>query len=173
MLQRFFYAALERAKRGKVVRLNAVFRSILPFNVPHGIRVRSFSEREVRVALPDKRANRNHLKGMHACAIATACEFCSGLAVLAQFEMQSYRLIMHRLEVDYTRRPAKGTCEARAVIPEGFKDEVLGLIEASADGAARFVMPSTLYDMQGEAVAHAVVHWHVKAWNAVKYQPTA
>lgn len=172
MLQRIFDAALERARQGKVVRLNAVFRSILPFNVPHGIRVISFSDQEVRVALPDKRANRNHLKGMHACAIATACEFCSGLAVLAQFNMKNYRLIMNRLEVDYTRRPAKGMCEARAVVPEGLREEVLRLMEAAEDGAARFTMPSTLYDAEGEAVAQAQVHWHVKAWNAVQYQPT-
>lgn len=173
MLQRIFEAALERARHGKVVRLNAVFRSILPFNAPHGIRVLSFSEQEVRVALPDKRANRNHLKGMHACAIATACEFCSGLAVLAQFNMKNYRLIMNRLEVDYTRRPAKGMCEARAVVPEGLREEVLRLMEAAEDGAARFTMPSTLYDAEGEAVAQAQVHWHVKAWNAVQYHPTA
>ena len=172
MLQRFFDAALERARQGKVVRLNAVFRYILPFNVPHGIRVTSFAENEVRVALPDKRANRNHLNGMHACAIATACEFCSGLAVLAQFDMKNYRLIMNRLEVDYSRRPAKGMCEARAVVPDGLKEEVLKLMETAEDGAARFTMPSTLYDADGEAVAQAQVHWHVKAWNAVKYQPT-
>lgn len=173
MLERFFYGALERAKQGRVVRLNAVFRRILPFNVPHGIRVTSFGETEVRVALPDRRANRNHLNGMHACAIATACEFCSGLAVLAQFEMKEFRLIMNRLEMDYSRRPVRGACEARAHIAPDLKEQVLRLMAESEDGAARFIMPSVLVDSSGQEVARAAVHWHVKAWEDVKYKPTA
>ena len=173
MLERFFYGALERAKQGRVVSLNAVFRSILPFNVPHGIRVVAFGDDEVRVALPDRLANRNHLNGMHACAIATACEFCSGLAVLAQFEMKAYRLIMNRLEVDYTRRPDRGACEARAEIAPDLKEQVVRLMAESEDGAARFIMPSVLVDSRGEEVARATVHWHVKAWKDVKYKPTA
>ena len=118
----------------------------MPFNAPHGIRVLAFSDEEVRVALPDRRANRNHLKGTHACAIATACEFCSGLAVLAQFDMKDYRLIMNRLEVDYMRRPVKGGCVAKADISPNLRAEVQQLIESSADGAARFVMPSVLLE---------------------------
>lgn len=173
MLDRFFYRSLDAAKEGNVFWLNAVFKRILPFNAPHGIRVLTFSDEEVRVALPDRRANRNHLKGTHACAIAAACEFCSGLAVLAQFDMKDYRLIMNRLEVDYMRRPVKGRCMAKADISPNLREEVQQLIESSADGAARLVMPSLLLDASGETVARATVHWHVKAWDDVKYKPTA
>jgi acyl-coenzyme A thioesterase PaaI-like protein len=173
MLDRLFYSSLEAAKQGRVFWLNAVFKRILPFNAPHGIRVLSLSDEQVRVALPDRRVNRNHLKGTHACAIATACEFCSGLAVLAQFDMKNYRLIMNRLEVDYMRRPVKGACVAKADISPNLREEVQQLISESADSAARFVMPSVLLDASGNEVARASVHWHVKAWNDVKYKPTA
>ena len=76
MLERFFYHSLQEARQGRVFWLNAVFKWIVPFNAPHGIRVLSFSNEEVRVNLPDSRVNWNHLKGTHACAMATACEFC-------------------------------------------------------------------------------------------------
>ena len=39
MLDRFFYRSLDAAKQGNVFWLNAVFKRILPFNAPHGIRV--------------------------------------------------------------------------------------------------------------------------------------
>ncbi|MBO75056.1 MAG: hypothetical protein CMD33_07270 [Flavobacteriales bacterium] len=172
MLNQLFYRSLEAAKQGKVFWLNAVFKRILPFNAPHGIRVLSFNDNEVRVTLPDRRVNRNHLKGTHACAIATACEFCSGLAVLAQFDMKDYRLIMNRLEVDYLRRPSKGACVAKADISPNLREEVQELVDESADGAARFVMPSMLLDASGKEVARATVHWQVKPWTKVKYKPT-
>lgn len=173
MLERFFYHSLQEARQGRVFWLNAVFKWIVPFNAPHGIRVLSFSNEEVRVNLPDSRVNWNHLKGTHACAMATACEFCSGLAVLAQFEMKDYRLIMNRLEVDYMRRPVKGDCVAKADISPNLREELQHLISKSADDAARFVIPSVLFDASGSEVARAQVHWHIKAWNDVKYKPTA
>ena len=173
MMQKWFDWALFKAKGGQVFWLNVIFKRILPFNAPHGIRILELNEEGVKVRLPSKRANRNHLKGMHACAIATACEFCSGLAVLAQFEMKDYRLIMNRLEVDYLRRPVKGGCVAKADISPNLREEVQQMISSSSDGAARFVMPSVLLDASGETVARATVHWHVKAWNDVKYKPTA
>ena len=173
MMQRLFLWALERAKGGNVFWLNAVFRRILPFNAPHGIQIRSFNDGAVQVKLPSRRANQNHLKGMHACAIATACEFCSGLAVLSRFDMSSYRLIMNRLEVDYTRRPATGDCPAQAEISSTLATEISAMMKAAPDGAARFQMESILLDKEGNQVAKAMVHWHVKAWDDVRFKPTA
>ncbi|MFZ9055839.1 MAG: DUF4442 domain-containing protein [Flavobacteriales bacterium] len=172
-MERWFFWALERAKSGHPFWLNAIFRRILPFNVPHGIRVRSFQDGAVEVDLPSRRANRNHLKGMHACAIATACEFCSGLAVLSRFNMSDYRLIMNRLEVDYTRRPEPGSCLARSEVSPELSGEIQAMMQQSEDGAARFQMTSTLFDSEGNEVAVAQVHWHVKAWSQVQFKPTA
>ncbi|MDA0913071.1 MAG: DUF4442 domain-containing protein [Bacteroidetes bacterium] len=173
MMQKWFDWALIKAKGGQVFWLNFIFKRILPFNAPHGIRILELNEEGVKVRLPSKRANRNHLKGMHACAIATACEFCSGLAVLSKFQMNSYRLIMNRLEVDYLRRAAPGDCLARAEVSNDLKDQILRMIEQDEKGAARFQMVSTLYDSNGEAVAIATVHWHVKSWDRVQFKPTA
>ena len=169
-LKTLFYWAVDRAKSGDFAWLNLVFRRVLPFNAPHGIKIVGLDENHVRVVLPSRRANQNHLKGMHACAMATACEFCSGMAVLIRFDMADYRLIMNRLEVNYVRRPASGDCTALADIPEALKARVNAEIEQSEDGASRFVLPSRLLDSEGEVVAEAQVHWHVKTWSRVRHR---
>ena len=105
-------------------------------------------ENQVRVSLPSRRANQNNLKGMHACAMATACEFCSGMAVLIHFDMADYRLIMNRLEVSYVRRPVPGDCTAVADIPSDLEVSVNAEIDQSEDGASRFILPSRLVDAE-------------------------
>ena len=92
------------------------------------------------------------------------------MAVLIRFDMADYRLIMNRLEVNYVRRPAPGDCTAVADIPEALKARVNAEIEQSEDGASRFVLPSRLLDSEGEVVAEAQVHWHVKPWSRVRHR---
>jgi acyl-coenzyme A thioesterase PaaI-like protein len=169
-IKTMFSWAVERAKSGNFIWLNVVFKRVLPFNAPHGIKISGLNEDQVQVALPSRRANQNHLKGMHACAMATACEFCSGIAVLIRFDMTDYRLIMNRLEVEYLRRPAPGDCMAVADIPDDLAARVNAEIDTSQDGASRFVLPSRLLDSNGEVVAEAQVHWHVKPWSRVRHR---
>jgi acyl-coenzyme A thioesterase PaaI-like protein len=169
-MKALFYWAVELAKAGNFAWLNLVFRRVLPFNAPHGIKIVGLDENQVRVTLPSRRANQNHLKGMHACAMATACEFCSGMAVLIRFDMADYRLIMNRLEVNYVRRPAPGNCTAVSDIPIDLEVSVNTEIEQSKDGASRFTLPSRLLDAEGEVVAEAQVHWHVKPWSRVRHR---
>jgi acyl-coenzyme A thioesterase PaaI-like protein len=133
----------------------------LPFNRPHRIRIDTVSEEAVIVALPDRKSNRNHLGGMHACAIATALEFSSGASILLEVGMRNYRIIMARLEIDYLAKP-KGNCVAKA---NRNTPDVLGLTGVlEAEGIARIVQHSSLYDASGEHCAEAAVHWHLKAW---------
>lgn len=168
-MKAFFIWAVDKARGGHPFWLNVFFKKALPFNSPHGIRIVEMSSALVRVSLPDRRRNKNHLKGMHACAMATACEFTSGLAVLERFNMEDYRLIMHRLEMDYHRRPSQGACESRAAIPQALEQEIRDELSSSKDRASRFSMVSELFDSEGQLVATATVHWHVKPWDAVKF----
>lgn len=168
--QKIFYWAVDKAKAGNLTWLNAVFKRILPFNAPHGIKIIGLEDEEVRVLLPSRRANQNHLQGMHACAMATACEFCSGMAVLIRFDMADYRLIMSRLEMEYLRRPAPGDCIAVADIALDLAGQVQEEIDHAEDSASRFVLSSRLLDANGDVVAKANVHWHVKPWNRVRYR---
>ena len=60
--QKIFYWAVDKAKAGNLTWLNAVFKRILPFNAPHGIKIIGLEDEEVRVLLPSRRANQNHLQ---------------------------------------------------------------------------------------------------------------
>ena len=153
--------ALGLARQGSPAALDRLMRVALPFNRPHKIRIDAVSEEAVIVLLPDRKSNRNHLGGMHACAIATALEFSSGASILLEVGMRDYRIIMARLEIDYIAKP-KGDCVAKANRNTPDVQGLTGVLEAR--GVARIVQRSSLYDAAGEHCAEAAVHWHLKAW---------
>ena len=155
--------ALSAAHQGDPKALDRLMWVALPFNRPHRIRIASVSPDHLEIALPDRRTNRNHLGGMHACAMATALEFGSGASVLLEVGMQDYRIIMSRLEVDYLAKP-KGDCVVRVQRNTPEVRGLSGVLERL--GVARVALNSSLYDARGEHCAEAMMHWHLKAWGA-------
>jgi hypothetical protein len=91
------------------------------------------------------------------------------MAVLIRFDMADYRLIMNRLEVimcvDLWR-----DCTAVADIPMIWIESECRNRSESKDGVSRFVLPSRLLDAEGNVVAEAQVHWHVKPWSRVRHR---
>ena len=102
---------------------------------------------------------------MHACAIATAAEYVSGLNVVQAFDMEKFRLIMSRIEVDYVRRP-DGYCHAES----GISNEQMSQInrELDAEGVSKFSLVSIVTDSKNEKVAEATIYWQVKSWQKVR-----
>ena len=156
---------IARAKSGNPGLLSRIMQEVIPFNRPHRISVVKLSSETCVVSLPDRRRNRNHLGTMHACAMATAAEFVSGLNVLEAFDITQYRLIMGRLEVDYLRRP-KGCCTATSSWGDGKLQMVKS--DISADGVASFTLTSVVLDSLDMKVAEATIHWQVKSWEKVR-----
>ena len=93
-------------------KLNFLLKRLIPFNRPHGIKIIDLTANRVEVLLPMKNANLNHLKGLHACGLATAAEFSSGFLLLSRLGIENYRLIMQSLEVEYFYQ---GKTDARAI----------------------------------------------------------
>ena len=62
--------------------LNFLLARLIPFNKPHSIKVIKISKSEIQTNIPYKKKNLNHIKGIHACGLATAAEFASGLLLL-------------------------------------------------------------------------------------------
>src|SRR5437870_4782009 len=90
----------EKAKHSRffLYLLNIILRYAIPFNKPHGIKITDVHEGGVSVRLPYKRKNLNHLKGIHACALATMAEYTSGISLLTAIGTD-YRLIMKNINV--------------------------------------------------------------------------
>ena len=162
---RFMAKALKRAKTGRPGRFSRIMQEVIPFNRPHRISISEITSEGCVVPLPYRRRNLNHLGTMHACAMATAGEYVSGLNVIEAFDISKYRLIMSRLEVDYLRRPV-GECNASSRWPEGVLTSIQSSL--SSEGVATFTMTSELVDSDSVHVATTTTHWQVKSWDKVR-----
>ena len=162
---KFLKYAISKAQSGKPWLFGRIMQEVIPFNRPHRISVVEISAKGCKVFLPDRRRNRNHLGNMHACAIATAAEYVSGLNIVEACDLSKFRLIMSKIVVDYIRRP-NGSCIAESSLSKSD----LSLINKglNAEGVAKFAMVSTVTDSKkNEIVAKATIHWQVKSWKKV------
>ena len=94
---------LEKAKTSKrhLKLLNFALGKKIPFNKPHGFKVVELGDMSVKVLIPYKRKNFNHIRGLHACGLATISEFATGMVLLNALDPKEYRIIMQRMEMNY------------------------------------------------------------------------
>lgn len=159
---------LERSRRSALARwwLNAMLRFRIPFNRPHGFRVTPLPEGGIRVDIPYWRVNRNHIRGLHACCLATAAEYCCGLALLEHLDARTYRLIMKELRMVYHYQAKAASHAVFAPGRAALDAQVLGPL-ATAD-AVLYTAEVPLHDAKGNHVATGHITWQVKAWARVR-----
>ena len=138
---------------------------VVPFNRPHRLKILQLSGGSCTVELPKRRRNLNHLGTMHACAMATAAEYASGLCLLHAFGIEDVRLIMSHMEVSYTRR-AQTSCTARAGCSAEDVEALRKVIQK--EGRAPLTLTSVVCDAEGQEVARAEIQWHLKGLGATK-----
>lgn len=160
-----FAWAWKRAIGGRPIALTWVFWIWIPFNRPHRFRIKKLEKGAAVVFSPNRSANRNHLGTQHACALATVGEFAAGLALLGAFRPTEYRLIMSRMEVEYSRR-AVGGIQATARLNAA----ELASIESAlrSEGRTEYLVETDLVDDQGEGVACVRTRWQIKSWGQIQ-----
>ncbi|MBL0097002.1 MAG: DUF4442 domain-containing protein [Bacteroidetes bacterium] len=74
---------LEKAKTSGFYKwlFNIVLWRTIPFNQPHRLKVEQVKGDALLISIPFIRKNKNHINGIHACALATLCEYISGLSL--------------------------------------------------------------------------------------------
>lgn len=155
-----------RQSRWGLFKLNFLLRFYIPFNRPHGISVLSISENEVQTKIPNWRINQNHIKGIHACGLATAAEFAAGLLLLSRLEQKKYRLIMESLEAKYFFQ-AKTTAMAVFKLEESVLQEKI--IEAlKTEDKIYHRCEVDLYDKDENHLCRVSTNWQIKSWDKVK-----
>lgn len=146
--------------------LNFLLPWVIPFNRPHGFKVVPLKAGGISVRIPYWRINQNHIRGIHACCIATASEMCSGLSVLEQLDPKQYRLIMRSLHVQYhyqAKEAAVATCVP--VASEIVERVVKPLV---TQDAVDYTSTVETHDASGKHLATATVTWQVKPWEKVR-----
>lgn len=146
--------------------LNQGLNRMIPFNKPHGFKVEEISDCAIRTSLPFKRRNFNHIKGLHACALATLSEFTTGFLMVSRLDPKKYRIILKTLEMDYHyqgKMKAYGTFE---ITDEWLQEKIYKPLEA--DEATVVVCEIKIHDADGNHLTTGKVHWQVKSWSKVK-----
>ncbi|MBE0586176.1 MAG: DUF4442 domain-containing protein [Desulfofustis sp.] len=159
---------IERARYSSrwLLALNLLLGRVIPFNRPHGFRIAAISEEMVRSSATYRRVNRNHVRGVHACAIATVAEMSAGFLLLSRLDPLRYRLIMARLEVDYHYQ-AKEDIVSESVLPnQRLEDEIIGPLRDQE--AVTICMQSLVTDRSGNRIAEGQTTWQIKRWDRVR-----
>ncbi len=159
---------LARARHSALARAwaNALLPFIIPFNRPHGFRVVPLKEGGISVEVPYWRINRNHIKGIHACALATAAEMCSGLTVLERLDPKHYRMIMRELRMQYHYQAKRRTIASSAPTAQEIEEQVVRPLQQADQ--VDYTNTVILRDIDGNHIATGTVTWQVKPWSKVR-----
>jgi hypothetical protein len=146
--------------------LNVGLSRMIPFNKPHGFKVISITDDTIKTKLPYKRANFNHIKGLHACALATLSEFTTGFLMISRLDPKKYRIILKTLEMEYHyqgKMDGIGTFE----INDAWMDNEIYNPLKQADSTV-VICTIKIHDTEGNLLTTGKVHWQVKSWEKVK-----
>lgn len=146
--------------------LNKALSRIIPFNLPHGFSILEISDTHIKTKIPYKRKNKNHIGGLHACALATLSEFTTGVLLLTGLNPKEYRLILKTLEVDYLYQ---GKMEAFATFRLS-QDFMQKNVFTPLKTEESIILPCEvqIHDRMGNQLTTARVHWQIKEWSKVK-----
>lgn len=159
---------LEKAKTSKkhLKLLNFALARKIPFNKPHGFRVAEVGDQSVKVHIPYQRRNFNHIKGLHACALATISEFATGFVLLNNLGTEEYRIIMQRMEMDYYYQGKMDAYAYFEINDEWLEKEVKAPLQTN--DAVVVKCEVKIHDEQGNHLTTGNIFWQVKNWSKVK-----
>lgn len=146
--------------------LNKALQRIIPFNKPHRIVVSKITSHGIEAQIPYRRKNLNHIKGIHACGLATVAEFTSGLVLLSKLGTTDYRLIMESIEVKYQYQAKSTATAAFSLSDERLQNEVVSPLKTEDAVYIRCEIP--VKDKEDNVVCTAYTNWQVKPWGKVK-----
>lgn len=146
--------------------LNFGLARAIPFNSPHGFKIIQLNDSQVETYLPYKRKNLNHLKGIHACALATLTEFTIGVFLISKFKVEEYRLILKNLKMDYHYQGKTEITAAYGMTEEDVQQKVLLPLQ-NADSVDIDCEVKT-FDRDKNHISTGVATWQIKDWSKVK-----
>ena len=163
---------IEKAKRSSFYLkvLNWSLNGMIPFNKPHGYKVINISDHSLKTFIPYRKRNFNHIRGLHACALATLSEFTTGFFLVSRLDAKKYRLIMQRLEMEYHYQ-GKMDATAEFFASEEWLSENIYHPLKTMDAV---IVPCEvkIHDVKGNHLTTGRVFWQIKNWSKVKTKVT-
>lgn len=148
-----------------LVMIDKILRLGIPFNAPHGFKIKTLGPDAVIISLPNRKLNHNHIGGIHACAMATVGEYCAGMSLLTSFGISKYRLILSELNVKYTyqgRVDLEGICSPAQINISAAQTAL------ETEGKYLQQLKTIIRDLSGKEVAEVTTVWQLKSWEQVK-----
>jgi acyl-coenzyme A thioesterase PaaI-like protein len=146
--------------------LNKMLDRMIPFNRPHGFRVISIGDNSLRTLLPYRRRNFNHIRGLHACALATISEFTTGFLLISKLDGKKYRLIMQRLEMNYHYQGKMDAVAEFSLPTEWMESQIYSPLKTNESVVVNCQIK--IHDVKGNHLTTGNVFWQIKDWTRVK-----
>ncbi len=163
-MQKYVDFLFKNPKGAKLTLISQILAQVIPFNSPHGFRFLEISDQKIKIRLPFIRKNKNHLGGIHACAIATLGEYCAGILLLKNLGTKEYRYILSDLKIKYHYQ-GRMDLIGEAIIEEE-KIQLLRTSLESQDKTTQEVL-TEIRDVKNNHVATVFSTWQLKKWDKV------
>lgn len=159
---------IQKAKTSAFYRtiLNFALDRMIPFNKPHGFKIVEITDYSLKTFLPYRRKNFNHIKGIHACAMATVSEFTTGFLLISRLDAKKYRLIMQRLEMDYHYQGKMDAYASFTISEEWLKEKIYEPL--LNQDAVLIPCEVKIHDKKGNHLTTGTIFWQVKDWTKVR-----
>ena len=146
--------------------LNTLLNRNIPFNRPHGIKIVHIDHQSIKTFLPYKKRNFNHIRGLHACVLATLAEFTTGFMLISRLNSKQYRIIMKRLQMDYRFQGKMDAFSQFSISDEWLQKNIYEPLKSEEAVVSRCTVE--IFDNAGNLLAVGDIDWQVKAWEKVK-----
>lgn len=162
-LEKYFAKAQYSSIYKRLLNIGLWFK--IPFNLPHKIKITHIDHGIIKMELPFIRANKNHINGIHACALATLCEYVSGLSLVRVLSADKYRIILKDIHITYHY-------QAKTKVNTIFEinKEILNSIniQLNAVDAVFETFEVKVYDTLQNHICTGKITWQIKNWSKVK-----
>ena len=138
----------------------------IPFNKPHGFKILEVGEEHITTFLPYKKSNLNHIRGLHACALATLSELTTGLSLLRQLNPRKYRLIMKNMRMEHYYHGKTGATATYSISKEKVEQQLLSVLKT--EDSVNIVCDISVYDTNNNHICTGFIEWQIKDWKKVQ-----
>lgn len=146
--------------------LNRIAARVVPFNKAHSFSIKQITNQSIYIELPYKKANLNHIKGIHACALATLCEYCTGIVLLSSIDPALYRIILKNIHVTYHYQAKTAVHAKFQLTKEWLESNIVVPLKTSDATFKEFTVE--VYDTVNNHICTGLINWQIKSWKNVK-----